>query len=208
MKLLLSSLVTSAEQDDALAQMLGKPFPALRVAYIENAYDVYDDEASLIEGREIVQAKGWDVERIDLRDWRGQDNQQALYDKLAEKDVFLFTGGNPFYLRWLLKATGADEMLRELVQAGRVYSGASAAAVVAGPTLRYFDNQDDPNAAEEVIWEGLHFTETVVIPHTDNEQFGAGCREAGEKLTQEGYVVQCITDAQALLVNGDEHRVL
>lgn len=208
MKLLLTSFTTSAEQDAALATLLGKPLHEIRVAYIENAYDVYDDEASLVEGREIIRAKGWDVELLDLRDWRGENERQGLYDKLAEKDVFLLTGGNPFYLRWLLKATGADDMLRELVQQGRVYSGASAAAVVAGPTLRYFDNQDDPNAAEEIIWEGLHLTETVVVPHVDNADFGAGCREAGEKLAQEGYVTQWLTDVQALLVNGDEQQVI
>lgn len=208
MKLLLTSFVTSAEQDAALAAMLGRSLRDLKVAYIENAYDVYDDEASLIEGREIIRAKGWDVELVDLRDWRGDDSRQALYDTLAGKDVFLLTGGNPFYLRWLMKASGADDMIHELMRGNRVYCAASAAAVVAGPTLRYFDNQDDPNAAEEVIWEGLHLTETVVVPHVDNADFGAGCRAAGEKLAQEGYVTQWITDAQALLVDGSEQRVI
>jgi dipeptidase E len=208
MKLLLTSFTPSAEQDAALAEMIGKDTKDIKVAYIENAHDVYHDEASLIEGREVLRAKGWDVELVDLRDWRGDDQRQGLYDKLASKDVFLLAGGNPFYLRWLMKATGADDMIRDLVQKGRVYSGASAAAVVAGPTLRYFDNQDDPNEAEEIVWEGLHLTETVVVPHIDNADFGAGCREAGEKLQQEGYVTQWITDAQALLINGDEQRVI
>ncbi len=208
MKLLLTSFITSAEQDTALAIMLGKPLRDMQVAYIENAHDIYHDEEALLAGRELIRAKGWDVELVDLRDYRDPETRQRLYDTLAGKDVFLLAGGNPFYLRWLMKASGADEIIRELVQQGKVYSGASAAGVVAGPTLRYFDNQDDPNEAEEVIWEGLHLTETVLVPHVDNADFGAGCREAGEKLAQEGYITQWITDTQALLIDGDEQRVI
>ena len=91
-------------------------------------------------------------------------------DPLASKDMFLLAGGNPFYLRWLMKATGADEMIIELVKSGKVYSGASAAAVVAGPTLRHFDNQDDPNEAKEIIWDGLNLTDIVIVPHVTERQ--------------------------------------
>ena len=73
-----------------------------------------------------------------------------------------------------MKASGADKIITELVKQGKVYSGASAAAVVAGPTLRHFDALDDPNEAREVIWEGLHLVDFVVIPHVDNEAFGFG----------------------------------
>jgi peptidase E len=90
----------SAEQDAALAELIGKEPKRTKVAYIENAYDVYNDEASLIEGREIVNRKGYDVELLDLRKWR--NNRERLYEKLASKDMFLLTGGNPFYLRSII----------------------------------------------------------------------------------------------------------
>jgi dipeptidase E len=206
MKLLLTSFTTSSEQDEALAKLVGKPLNQIKVAYIENAYDVYNDEASLLEGRQLLRDKGFDVELVDLRKYK--QDRAGLRETLASKDLFLLAGGNPFYLRWLMKITGADAIITDLVKQGKVYSGASAAAVVAGPTLRYFDNQDDPNEAEEVIWDGLGLTQTVVVPHIDNADFGAGCREAGEKLKKDGYTTQFITDAQALLIDGDEQRVI
>jgi dipeptidase E len=206
MKLLLTSFGTSVEQDKELEKLLGMKLTEAKVAYIENAYDVYHDEAALQEGREEQRRKGYDVELLDLRGWK--NDQQALRQKLASKDLFVLTGGNPFYLRWMMRVSGADEIIRELVEQGKVYVGASASSVVAGPTLRYFDNQDDPNAADEVIWEGLHLTDVVVVPHVDNAEFGAGCREAGEKLKAEGYPTQFITDAQAFLIDGDERRVI
>ena len=206
MKLLLTSFGTSAEHDRELEGLLGKQLTEAKAAYIENAHDVYDDAAALQEGRDAQRRKGYDVELLDLREWR--HDPDALRRKLASKDLFVLAGGNPFYLRWLLKVTRADEIIRELVGQGKVYVAASAAAVVAGPTLRHFDNQDDPAAAGEVIRDGLRLTDIVVVPHVDNAQFGAGCRAAGEKLQAEGYPTQFITDAQALLIDGDQRRVI
>ncbi len=207
-KLLLTSFETSAEQNQELARLIGKPLNEVRVAYIENAHDVYHDEESLLLGRESQRRKGYDIELVDLRDWKATPDREGLREKLASKDMFLLAGGNPFYLRWLMKITGADEIIVDLVRQGKVYVAASAAAVVAGPTLRHFDNQDDPNEAEEVIWEGLNLTPIVLVPHIDNPDFGAGCREAGEKLKQEGYPTCFITDTQALLIDGDEQWVI
>ena len=206
MRLLLTSVGTSPEQDAVLAALIGKAPSEIRVAYIENAHDVYDDPEALDHGRHDLRRKGYDVELVDLRQWR--TDRAGLRAALAGKDLFVLAGGNPFYLRWLMKATGADEIITEFVRQGTVYVGASAAAVVAGPTLRFFDNQDDPNAAEEVIWDGLGLTQTVVVPHIDNEDFGAGCREAGEQLEKAGYATQPITDGQALLIVDGEQRVI
>jgi dipeptidase E len=206
MKLLLTSFTTSPEQDIALSKLIGKAIKDIKVAYIENAYDVYNDEASLIEGREILKAKGYDIELLDLRDYK--DDNRGLREKLESKDLFLLAGGNPYYLRWLMKITGADKMILDLVKQGKVYSGASAAAVVAGPTLRHFDELDDPNEAGEVIMDGLHLTEIVIVPHVDNADFGEGCRKAGEALKNEGYQTQWITDSQAFLIDGDKQELI
>jgi hypothetical protein len=75
MKLLLTSFGTSVEQDKELEKLLGKKLTDAKAAYIENAYDVYDDEASLQEGREEQQRKGYQVELLDLRDWKTTRNR-------------------------------------------------------------------------------------------------------------------------------------
>lgn len=85
------------EHDATLVELVGRPLSDIRVAYIENAYDVDDDEAFLVEA------------------------------------------GRP-----------------------SAYAGASASAVVAGPTRRHFDELDDPAEAEQVIWDGLSLTNFVV----------------------------------------------
>ena len=205
-KLLLSSFGPSPEHDAALAALAGKPLSAIRIAYIENAYDVYDDQASLVEGRDTLSRLGYRFELVDLRDWRGDPD--GLRPHLEKFDALLLTGGNPFYLRWLMKVTGADEIVTDLVAGGTVYAGASAAAVVAGPTLRHCDELDDPAEADEVIWDGLGLTQVVIAPHVDNAEFGAGCRKAADLLENEGHEVVRITDAQALVIDGDQRHMV
>ena len=117
-------------------------------------------------------------------------------------------GGNPYYLRALMRITGADEIITDCVRNGAVYAGASAAAVVAGPTLRHFDELDDPAEAETLIWEGLGLTQIVIAPHVDNPDFGEGCRKAGDLCEQEGFTVVRVKDAQALVIDGNEQRMV
>ena len=206
MKLLLSSFGSSPAHDAALVDLAGKPIGEIRIGYIENAYDVYDDKASLVEGREKLRRNDYAFELVDLRDWR--TDRAGLLALLGRFDAFLLTGGNPYYLRSLMKVTGADEIITDLVTGGAVYAGASAAAVVAGPTLRHFDELDDPAEAEGLIWDGLGLTQIVVAPHVDNPEFGEGCRKAGDLCERDGYTVQRVTDDQALVIDGDQQRMV
>jgi dipeptidase E len=206
MKLLLSSLGPSPSHDRALVGLAAKPLGEIQVGYIENAYDVFDDQATLDEGRESLTRDGYAFELVDLRQWR--DDHQGLRELLGQFDAFLLAGGNPYYLRSLMKLTGADALIAERVRDGVIYAGASAAAVVAGPTLRHFDELDDPHEAEELIWDGLGLTQIVVAPHVDNPDFGAGCRRAGDLCAADGYTVQRLADAQALVIDGDELRLV
>lgn len=205
-RLLLSSVGPSVEHDAALAALVGMPIEKARIGYIENAYDVYDDPASLQQGRDSLVGLGYRFELVDLRDWR--TDRAGLRTLLEGFDALLLTGGNPFYLRWLMKVTGADAIVTDLVAGGTVYAAASAAAVVAGPTLRHFDELDDPSEATEVIWDGLGLTQVVVAPHIDNPEFGAGCRKAADLLENEGYEVIRITDHQALVIDDDRRYVV
>jgi peptidase E len=89
-----------------------------------------------------------------------------------------------------------------------VYAGASAAAVVAGPSLRHFDELDDPAEAETLIWEGLGLTQIVIAPHVDNPEFGEGCRKAGDLSECDGFTVVRLKDAQALVIDGADQRIV
>jgi dipeptidase E len=99
-------------------------------------------------------------------------------------------------------------VIKALVAQGKVYAGWSAGSIVAGPTLQYFDAMDDPKDAPERILDGLHLTDIVIIPHIDNKDFIQGAHKADHHLRQAGYRTLPLTDSQALLIHGDEQKVI
>lgn len=208
MKLFLASLAISDSQSVELSKLVGKEAKDIKLALIENAADTYDDghRQWVDDNRAAIQSHSFDVEIIDIRPYK--DKQAELKEKLASKDVIWFGGGNTYYLRWLLKDTGVDTMLADLLKKGIVYGGGSAGAIVAGPTLKHFEAADDPNDAPEEILDGLYLTESVVVPHMDNEKFASVIHGINDKLKADGYNTVPIGDKQALIIDGDEQRII
>lgn len=206
MKLFLASLAINDQQAVELARLVGKDQKDIKLALIENAADGEEGPKEWVaQNRKMIQSHAFEVEIIDLHQYRGKADE--LKAKLASKDVIWCGGGNTYYLRWLLKDTGADKIISEHVQHGKVYGGGSAGAIVAGPTLKHFDAADDLGAAPELIMEGLRFTDSVVVPHMDNAKFTAIIHRINEKLKADGYKTVPLGDAQALIINGDEEKV-
>lgn len=208
MKLFLYSLHLTEAHAVELSQLVGKNPEDTTFALIENAADVIPNSKGWVGGiRNSLKDKGYQVEPLDLRKWINRP--EALREKLRSKDVIWLGGGNSYYLRWILKASGADEMIQELVKAGKVYAGWSAGAIVAGPTLQHFDAMgDDPKDAAELILEGLQLTELVVVPHMDHPDFIEGAEFAHQQLLKDGFYTVPLNDSQALMIHGEAHRVL
>lgn len=201
-------MAISPDQEAAFTQLVGKQPHDITLALIENAVDVYDDDSTdwVGESREAIKAYGYQVEIIDLRKFRGKRDE--LYVKLASKDAIWLGGGNTFYLRWILRDTGADEIIRELVGKGTVYGGGSAGAIVAGPTLNYFEDADDPNDSPEIILEGLHLTDTVVVPHIGNEKYGEAMKKINISLKKDKYITIPITDEQGVVFDTNKQKIV
>lgn len=207
MKLFLSALAISKTQGPTFTKLVGKEPKDIKLALIENAAEVEAEPKDWVaQNRQAIQSHGFDVEIVDLKDYR--DNTQSLHTKLASKDAIWLGGGNTYYLRWLLRETGADDIIKELISKGVVYGGGSAGAIVAGPTLKHFEAADDPNDAPEVIFDGLCLTDSVVLPHTDSAKFAAIMQGINNKLKADGYKTVPLEDAQALVIDGDEHRII
>lgn len=208
MKLFLSSLAISDSQSVELAKLVGKEPKDIKLALIENAADTYAEgsRAWVDQNRAAIQSHDFDVEIIDIKKYKGKLSE--LKAKLAAKDVIWFGGGNTYYLRWLLKDLGVDKLLADVVEHGVVYGGGSAGAIIAGPTLKHFETADDPKDAPEVILDGLHFTDSVVVPHMDNIKFAAVIHGINDKLKADGFKTIPLGDMQAVVVDGDQQRVI
>ena len=208
MKLFLySSYLMEAWHRTALCRLASKGPEELRIAAIENALDVEEGSDDWIgQTRASLPARGDNLDRVDLRAWC--DGQPGLRDRLARSDVIWVCGGNGFYLRWILRESGADRIIRELVSGGTVYAGWSAGAVLAGPTLQYFDAVENLEVVPEVLFDALGLTNLVVLPHMDLEGFAESMPPVNARLAQAGFTTVPLNENQALIVDGDGHSVV
>lgn len=192
----------------ALENLVGKPTEEITIACIENAADIIDGSAQWVPAiRQSLIDTGFKAEPVDLRNYT--ENNETLLQHLQGKDIIWIGGGHTYYLSWILKQSGADEMIKTLVQNGTVFAGWSAGAIMAGPTTKFFHLMgDDPAGAPALIEEGLNLTDIVVVPHIDHTEFATGAAEANAALIAAGFKTAPLKDNQALIVQGDDHKLI
>lgn len=206
-KLFLYSMSFNKRQAESLTKLVGKKANHISFALIENAADVEPGSEKWLDGfREMLLVNGYQIESIDLRKWN--NDHAGLYRKLASKDVIWIGGGNTYYLRWILKETGADLIIKELVESGHVYAGWSAGAMIAGPTLAHIDEMEPRKMAPEIILDGLDLISTVVIPHIDNREFAIAATRTKDQYQLAGYNTVALSDDRVLIVNGNEQQII
>lgn len=142
------------------------------VAIILNAGDASGDEKreAYFKAEKVkFEQRGYETEELDLRKYFADNS--TLKTTLEQYGLIWVMGGNSFVLRRALRQSGADEILVNLVQQNKlVYSGFSAGAVVASPTLHGIELVDDLTVVpegynDEVVWEGMGFVDYSIAPH-------------------------------------------
>jgi dipeptidase E len=143
-----------------------------RVAVILNADDYKqqeDREASLAREIDDLATLGLDADEVDLRRYFGRADR--LSSRLAGYGVLWVRGGNPFILRRAMAYSGADLIVRDLLERDAVvYAGYSAGAAMATPSLEGIELVDDPHDVPpgydpEVVVDCLGVIPCHLAPH-------------------------------------------
>jgi len=156
---------------DKFENLVGKKSEDIKIALLPNSKDYYSERARGLKLQTFVDDfddLGFTSEIVDLRDF---NSTQELSNKLSTFDAVWACGGNTFCLRYEMKRSGFDRIIEELVRNGLVFCGDSAGAIVAGPTLRGSESADNPEFAEEIIWEGLSLIPDFIMPHANSDAF-------------------------------------
>lgn len=108
---------------------------------------------------------GFGFKKVDFND--------IEFDKpeLLEKyNVIYINGGNPFYLLYHMKKSGADLILKDIAKQNTVIVGVSAGAIILGPNIEvvnYFTPQINTVDIQDLTALGL--TNKAIFPHYDRE---------------------------------------
>ncbi|CAG9250358.1 putative Dipeptidase E [Paraburkholderia unamae] len=171
MRMYLSSFDVGARPE----QLVGLVGGQLRAAIVVNALDHREAaRAQWLESQTIkLRALGFTVQELDLRQFFGTTDR--LDETLEQFDAVWVNGGNAFILRRAMKQSGFDVVIADLLERDRiVYSGFSAAAVVASSTLRALDHVSDPTEVPPgydpaVVWDGLGILPFSLVVHFQSD---------------------------------------
>lgn len=206
-KLFLYSMNVSARQVAELSRLTGKEAGNISIVLIENAADVEEGSENWLPAfREPFMKAGYQVTLADLRTW--VNDHENLKAKLDAADIIWAGGGNTYYLRWILKTTGVDDIIRQHVARGKVYAGWSAGAMVAAESLEGIEAMETRMAAPEPVMKGLALTDAMVVPHMDNPDFEDTAGITLENLNMAGVKTVPLLDHQVLVVNGTDKKVI
>lgn len=198
MKLFLSSISVQPQNKEAFLSLFNSKKPnEIKVGVIINGSDTYDIDKRdwMHRDHRLLRETGANIILIDLK------NLDYIEHELSKYDCIWIGGGNVFYLRYILSKTGADRVIVGLVKSGTVYGGDSAGAIIAGPTIDYFQPADNPEKSPEIILNGLNLTDIVIIPHADHEKYAPIMKDINRELANAGYKTKILKDSEFIILS-------
>ncbi|MBO1307034.1 Type 1 glutamine amidotransferase-like domain-containing protein [Enterococcus sp. 669A] len=174
------------------------------VTYIPTAIKVEAPDISTEIFKRPLEELGLTVEELDV----STASLETIKQTLEKNELIYIGGGNTFYLLQELRRSGADQLLIQEVNNGKLYIGESAGAIVVSPNIGYSAVMDSVEKAPDLKdYTGLNLIDFYVVPHCKNPEMG----EAADEIIETYFSIfqlKEITDDQAVLVEGDKVRVL
>lgn len=138
------------------------PPSAGRLGFVPTAGDAYEDPQFIRRDLALLAGQGYKLVELPFN---GRLADRSVAD-LESVDAVFVAGGNTFYLLQQLRLTGGDVVLTRRVRDGMPYVGASAGAVLVGPTIAPAGCLDDRAEAPLLRGEdGLGLIDFVPVPH-------------------------------------------
>ncbi|MEV9615685.1 peptidase E [Aliarcobacter butzleri] len=138
------------------------------VTFIPTASKVEKVVFYVNSGKKALQKLGLIIDELDI----STASNDEINSKLRNNDFIYITGGNTFFLLQELKKTGADKIIIDEINKGKLYIGESAGAIVTSANVEYAKRMDDVKKAPNLTeFNGLNLVDFYVIPHYTNFPF-------------------------------------
>lgn len=138
------------------------------VTFIPTASKVEKVVFYVNSGKKALQKLGLIIDELDI----STASNDEINSKLRNNDFIYITGGNTFFLLQELKKTGADKIIIDEINKGKLYIGESAGAIVTSANVEYAKKMDDVKKAPNLTeFSGLNVVDFYVIPHYTNFPF-------------------------------------
>ena len=177
----------------------GDELTGWRVTFITTASKVEPNVEYLQLDRQAWEDLGVEVDELDVSTATSEEIEQ----KLRINELIFVAGGNTFYLLQELWRSGAADLIKEQVTAGKPYLGSSAGSVIAAPDIEYVRLMDDPALANTLhTYQALALIPLYPLPHYKSPPFTRVSR-----ITYREYVdkieLVTLTNQQVLVVQDE-----
>ena len=202
----MKKLFLSSSFDDVanrLPAFIGEKLAGKVVTFIPTANVPQDYDGYILSAKAAFESLGLTIDELQVSTASPSDIQT----KLTQNDYIYVSGGNSFFLLQELKRTGADQLIIDQINQGKLYIGESAGSIITSPDIAYISAMDSTKKAPLLTsTEGLNLVDFYFLSHATNEPFE---EEAQEIIAAYGNKIKLkpISNDQVIMVLGDTIRV-
>ena len=201
-KLFLASLFKDVSEifvDFANENLEGKTVTFIPTAALPDKLDFH-----IKYSMELLAKMGLKVDELEISTATHSD----IANKLENNDYIYVTGGNTFFLLQEMNRSGAGNLIKAQLEAGKLFIGESAGAILLAPDIEYSKDTDNPLIAPQLkTFEALNMIDFYPLPHYKNDPL----KEAVEKvISKYGAELPLVpfSNSQAILITGEEKQIV
>ena len=201
-KLFLASLFKDVPQvfvDSINENLTGKTVTFISTAALPDKLDFH-----IKYSKQLLSEMGLVVDELDI----STADHLDIVNKLENNDYIYVAGGNAFFLLQEMNRTGAGSLIKKQIDAGKLFIGESAGAVLLGPDIEYAKETDNPLAAPQLkTFEALNVVDFYPLPHYQDESLKDAVERIISKYGTELPLVP-FRNSQAILIMGKEKQII
>lgn len=187
-----------------LAKFADEPLTGKRVTFIPTANVPQSNHSYVVAAKNGLESLGLIVDELEVSSASAFDIQR----KLSENDYIYVSGGNTFFLLQELRLSGADKLIIEQVNKGKLYIGESAGSVITSPDIAYLSAMDSIKKAPLLVnTQGLNIVAFYTLPHYTNAPFELEAQEIIDNYAKK-INLKAISNEQFITVLGDKMTIL
>ncbi len=179
-------------------QATGIPKDQMKIGWITTASKGDRDKSFFNNLKNIILNTNYKFEEFDIEG----KTKEEIKTFFKDKNIIHMEGGNSFYLIRAIKENGFADILKELLNEGRVYIGTSAGAYIMCPTIEVSDWDNTGKLRFEVTdFTALNYVPFVLKVHYKDESEEI----IKEKIKTLKYPLRILRDGQGIIVEDNKY---
>ena len=174
------------------------------VTFIPTASNVEKVVFYVSAGKKALEKMGLIIDELDI----STAAEEEISAKIKGNDFIYVTGGNTFFLLQELKRTGADKIIIEEVNAGKLYIGESAGSMVTAANIEYAKGMDSVKKAPSLVnFDSLDLVDFYTVPHYTNAPFEKKAQKIVDRYSS-ALNLSPISNNEAIIVEDNEVKII